>query len=187
MPALRRFLLSVRGPVSWMLLTGTVGFVLIPLAQSNRSGGALGASSRVKAAGKETVQLLHDQTLAVERNTHYLNERDRFNQMLLRLTQKTPKNPRQAEQIQSQTRMDERGLAHVERNIVLSREHLLATLPGKVGRVYYLLNTMESLAPNDRRVAAFVGFAAMRQRTVLAQLIYILNQEQASAVLPASG
>jgi hypothetical protein len=162
-----------------------VGFVSILAAQDMHSGSALGAPSGVKSAGSETLQLLHDQTLAVKRNTHYLDERERLSQMLLRLTQKTPQDPRQAKQLERAIRSDTRVLDRVQRNIDLSRLHLLATLPGKVGRVSYLLYKMQTLPPNDRRVAAFVAFTALRQQTVLSQLINILNQEEASAVLPA--
>jgi hypothetical protein len=206
----------VRGSLSLTLLAGTAVFVLLPAAHAGRpenharasapatvharasapaavharASAPAAAHSRVSvpvaAAGKETLELIHDQTLAVERNTHYLEQRERFSQMLLRLNQKTPENPRQAEQIEQAIRADQRALSQAERNILLSRLHLLATLPGKVGRVYYLLYKMGTVAPEDLRVHAFIVFAARRQQTVLDQLMKILNQEQASTTLPGT-
>jgi len=176
----------VRSSVSLPLLAGTAVFVLLPAAHAGRSEHDSRVPSSIAAAGNETLELIHDQTLAVERNTHYLEQQDRFSQMLLRLNQKTPKNPEQAAQIEQAIRADQRALTHVERNILLARLHLKATLPGKVGRVYYLLYKMGKVAPDNAAVAAFLVFALRHQQTVLDQLIKILNQEQASSTTPGS-
>jgi hypothetical protein len=132
------------------------------------------------------LSLIHEQTLAVDRNTHYLAQQEKFSQMLLRLHQKTPENPRQAAQIAQAIHTDQRALTHVERNILLARLHLKATLPGKVGRVYYLLYKMGKAAPDNAAVAAFIVFALRQQQTVLDQLMKILNQEQASDTTPGT-
>ncbi len=175
-----------RSSVGRTLLAGTTVFVLLPAAHAGRPEHHSPVLSSTAAAGNETLKLIHDQTLAVERNTHYLEQQTRFSQMLLRLHQKTPQNPRQAAQIEQAIRADQRSLTHVERNILLSRLHLKATLPGKVGRVYYLLYKMAKEAPDNAGVAAFVLFALRHQQTVLEQLIKILNQEQASTTTPGS-
>ena len=167
-------------------LAGTAVFVLLPAAHAGRSEHSAAVRSGTVAAGKQALELIHDQTLAVGRNTHYLDRRARFSQMLVQLKQKTPTNPQQAARIEHAINTDQRTATQVERNILLSRAHLLATLPGKVSNVYYLLNRMGEVAPDDLRVAAFIVFATQRQQTVLAQLIRILNEEQASTILPGT-
>jgi hypothetical protein len=174
------------GSVSLTLLAGAAVFVLLPAAHAGRPENHSRVSTPVAAAGRQTLELIHDQTLAVERNTRYLEQRERFSEMLLQLKQKTPTSPQQAAQIDRAIRTDQRALTQAERNILLSRLHLLATLPGKVGRVYYLLYKMGKVGPDDLRVAAFIAFAARRQQSVLDQLIKILNQEQASTILPGT-
>jgi len=176
----------IRSSVGLTLLAGTTVFVLLPAAHAGRSEHESRLPSPVAAAGNNVLELIHDQTLAVQRNTHYLGQQDKFSQMLLRLHQKTPQNPQQAAQIEQAIRTDQRALTHVERNILLARLHLKATLPGKVGRVYYLLYKMGKAAPDNAAVGAFIVFAARHQKTVLDQLIKILNQEQASTTTPGS-
>jgi hypothetical protein len=173
-------------PARRATLAGTAVLLPIALALAARSTTAHAGSGPVRAAGEETVVKLHDQELALERNTHYLQEQARLSRMLLQLRQQSPENRHQAARIEHSIRADERSLAHVEQNIALSRRHLEARLGPTVGRVYYLLNRMEGLAPGDPRVTAFVAFATLQQQTILDQLIKILNQEQASDVLPGS-
>jgi hypothetical protein len=172
MRALRGFLPLVRERVRWLLLAGLLGFVLIPLVQVARSGGAFGASSpRVQEVGR----LLNDQKLAVARNTHYLNERDRFRQMLLQKTQQSPTTASAKAQNERAIHSDQSSLAHFERNIALSRAHLLRTLPQKVERVYRLLGQMGATDPVSKKLIALIGMYDQHQHTVLAQLINILN------------
>ena len=160
--------------------------MLLPAAHAGRSEHAAQAPSSVAAAGKETLGLIHDQSLAVERNTHYLEQQ---RPVQPDVAPAEPEDARESPAGGADRASDPRrsaALTHVERNILLSRLHLLATLPGKVGRVYYLLYKMGIVAPEDLRVAAFIAFATRRQQSVLDQLIKILNQEQASTTLPGS-
>jgi hypothetical protein len=188
LPAMGPLMVSLRSSAGLTLLAGAAVFVLMPAAHAGRpehhthapsSGGGGGG-----AAHGEVQLLLHDQKLAVERNTRYFAERDRFSRMLLRLHEKTPENPQQAEQIKQTIAADRQGLAAVERTILVSRWHLLTTLAPKVRRVHYLLNRMGKVGPQDRGLAAFVAFALKRQQSVLDQLMTILNEEHASTVLP---
>jgi hypothetical protein len=180
-------MVRIRGLFRRKLVAGSGTLVLAGIACFEVTRIQVWARSPTVAAGQEVNRLIDEQSRAVARNTHYLQQRDRFNQMLLRLSQKTPANPRQAEQIEGAIHTDRRALTHVERNILLSRIHLLSTLPGKVGRVRYLLNRMGRLAPDDVRMAVYIAFALKRQQSVLDQLIKILNQEQASTDQPGIG
>jgi hypothetical protein len=138
----------------------------------------------IHAAGVQTVELLHEQALAIQRNQHFLQQQQKFNAMLMRLEQTVPQNPQQAALIQQQIRLNSAALAHVNQNIALSRLHLLNTLPGVVDRVYHLLNVLPTLAPNGQHVANFVALAEQRQLSALTQLMGILNQEIASQTTP---
>jgi hypothetical protein len=141
-------------------------------------------SPLVRAAGVQTVELLNEQSQAIRRNELYVQRRDKFNQILLRLEQKVPQNPQQAALIQQQIRLYSFGVSHYNLTIALSRLHLLDTLPMKIDRVYHNLNVLSMLAPNNPRVASFVALAQQRQLSAFAQLLSIVNQEVASQVTP---
>jgi hypothetical protein len=185
-PAMGPLMVSLRTSAGLALLAGTAVFVLLPAAHAGRPEHQSRAPSSGGggAANAEVQRLLHDQKLAVERNTRYFAERDRFSRMLLRLHEKTLENPRQAEQLKGAIAADRQGLAAVERTILVSRWHLMTTLAPKVRRVHYLLNRMGKVGPQDRGLSAFVAFALKRQQSVLDQLMKILNEEHASTVLP---
>src|SRR5690242_6941426 len=74
-----------------------------------------------------------------------------------------PQDARREQQILRAIRYNSQLLAHVNRNIDLSRMHIERTLPGLVNHVGWLLDAMLRLSPNDPRVDAFVQFAMKRQ------------------------
>jgi hypothetical protein len=159
----------------------------LPAHAAKGSKGGPPVPPQVRSAGEATLYLLHKQDLAIQRNTNYLQKRHQFNQVLMRLHQKVPRNAQQEQQIQGAIRYNSQLLAHVNRNIDLSRLHIESTLPGLVNSVGRLLDAIQRLSPNNPRVSAFVLFASRRQQSALDQLMDILNQENASQTVPGRG
>jgi hypothetical protein len=177
---------ACRNAIGLATLAGSVALLLIPAAHAGRNDGGPSAGA-VGAAMNETLWLLHEQQLAIQRNTHYLQQRKHFNKMLLGDQPATGDGTQPAGPSAQAVRHNRQALAHVEHNISLSRAHLLAKLPPGVKRVQSLLGALERLGSKDRRIAAFVLFAARRQQSALDQLRDILNQEDASLILPGPG
>lgn len=191
------------------LVAGVVAVVAIPAAQAKRSGiegtstthsgavltgskalhaqgthAASVAGVRVGAAMTIINEKLHDEGLAIARNTRYLQHRDQLAGTLLQLNPMVPRSASEMRRFHQAIQRNTVALNRVNRLISLSHRHLTRTLPRVDHTVNRLIDALAQVAGSNPRVAGFVLFAMKRQQNAMAQLQGILNQEEASAVTP---
>jgi len=185
-------------------VAGLIALVAIPSALAKRSGieasskrlpvhalksgtalhtlASGGTSVAVGSAVKTINTDLHDQQLAIQRNTHYLQQRDQLGAKLLQLGQKTPSDPREARMIQQAIARNTAALGQVNRLIALSVQHLNLGLASRQARVNTLAGRLAGIARPNSRLAAYVLSAMQQQQSAMVQLQTVVNKEEASPV-----